>query len=690
MYNVNDLGKRYVSEAGEKWALRHVSFSLPEKGLVAIRGQSGSGKSTLLNILATMERPNEGSVSFAGEDLKKRSQKELADLRNFSFGFLYQHFNLLEDETALQNVMLPLLIRGRKNKEAKETAEALFVSYGLKDLEDKKCAVLSGGEKQRVALLRALIGEPQVIFADEPTGALDKKNEALVMESLERISKSKLVIFVSHNERLITRFGERVLTLAEGKLVSDTRPERPISRNAVSEERRGHLNNWKGPLLLAHFKKNLGKNLLSFVSGAIGFASILVSASFVYGSQKALDLEKKKSLLYYQCSLGEKISYPIEGSPLKLSKSKRPSMETANVIFGSTESVSIENDYSYFLPSYSVCSLDGEATDPVSLSPVFDLTLSEFASDLLVDGKTPFENDIDSCLINQELADLYSFSLIGKNLEVKRTFSLSAFDATDDMTISYSFRVAGIVKEFSFLNSPRIYYSYSAVRTYFQGVKLEKISASAERTITIDGLLSEALGDEPFASYSYLCFAHSESDAMELRKIQERLSADESTCKISNPTYEIEKGFSSLRQAVEVSLVPFIVIEVISVAFIIGALAYSTFVEHRKEAAILSALGAENSAVSSTYFDESLLVTMSSSVFALFLLPLIEKIVNPFLASKTGMSGLLSLPSNALFGIPFSVPLAVLVLAFVLTAVGSCLPLAIARRKPLVESLRDE
>lgn len=690
LFLVKNLGKKYHSNAGDKWALRNVSFSLPKNGLVAIKGESGSGKSTLLNLLGSLEQPSEGSVFFNGKDLRNYSKKESENLRNFHFGFLFQHFNLFEEQTALQNVVLPLLIRGGAKKESEERAEALFKKFKIAQLKDKKCRCLSGGEKQRVALLRVLVCEPSVILADEPTGALDKANEGLVMAELQELAKTRLVIVVSHNERLLKTYGQRIVTLENGKLVSDSDPWDASLPSEIPVTKRKPRKSWIKAFLKANLEKNIGKNILSFFSGALGFTSLLLTGAFLNGSEGSLQREKKRSLLYFQASLSERITYPLKDSPLKLSKNERPSLATARRVFQDFPEISIENDYSYFLPNYSSYFLNEEACDPVSFNPIFDLTLDELGSDLLVEGSHPETNDFGTCVVNQEMADDFSFSLIGKTITVPRCLTVAKGEASDLVSFTPTFVVVGVVKEFSFLNAPRVYYSYPAERSFFQAYALPQISEAFGREFTIDSLLNEALTDEPMAAFSFLCFAHNEKEATGLRTVQERLSKNESTCYLSNSSYEIEKGFSSLRSALGVSMVPFLVVEAVTLCFIIGALAYSTFLEKRKEAAILSALGARSGDVEMLFLLESVIVTMCGGFFSLSILPLLEKLLNPFLLAKTGLPNLLSLPLLSFQGIPLLVPVVLFLLACLLSILGAGLPLAILIRRPLAESLRDE
>lgn len=690
MFTAKDLGKRFLSPAGETWALRHVSFTLPNRGLVAIKGASGSGKSTLLNLLATLESPDEGELSFNGRPLSHYRGRAKENLRNFSFGFLYQHFNLLEEYDGLSNVEMPLLLRGLKRKEAEEKALALFKQFRLSDLGKKKAKFLSGGEKQRVALLRALIVEPDVIFADEPTGALDEANETLVMDELKRQARNRLVIFVSHNERLIKKYAERLLALEDGELVGDSDPDCLFCQQELRVPKRQRHSYWFRRLLQGNYEKNLGKNLLSFLAGTIGYGALLLSAAFYLGSNDALANEKRRTLLYPQASLSEKVTYPVKGSPLTLTKHTRPSREKAAYLLRDYPSVSLENDYSYFVPAASTYLFEEEERDPVNFAPLFDVTLEEFGSSLLKEGARPNANTLEEAVVNEEFASLYSFSVVGKTVHFEKTMTVTAYDASDVVSIGFDFKITGVVKEFSFLNTPRLYYSYAALRGYFQSFYLPKISQESGQLRSVDDLVSEALGDETYCSYAFLCFAHDLKGAEGLRYLSGELKEEEATYAVTSAAATVEKAFSSLRDALSASLIPFLVIEVLAVAFIMGSLAYSSFLENRKEAAILLAMGARGADVSLLYLSESLFSSFLSAVLALGLVPFLEKAFNPFLEGKTGVAQLLELPLGSFLGIPLLVEGALFLLALILASLGAGLPLAIAKRRPMAESLRDE
>lgn len=199
--------------------LREVSLSVDEGEMTAIIGASGSGKTTLLQILGTLDTADSGELYFRDEPLSKRSADSLASFRNKEVGFIFQFHHLLPDFTALENVMMPGLIGGSRRK-LRERAEALLDRVELSDRLEHKVAELSGGEQQRAALARALIMEPAVLLADEPTGNLDERAGRLVFDLLARLCREQKLttVMVTHNRELAKRM-DHCLTLKEGKLI---------------------------------------------------------------------------------------------------------------------------------------------------------------------------------------------------------------------------------------------------------------------------------------------------------------------------------------------------------------------------------------------------------------------------------------------------------------------------------------
>jgi putative ABC transport system ATP-binding protein len=218
-----DVTRTYELDGVTVDALRGVTLRIDSGEFVAVIGPSGSGKSTLMHLLGCLDRPTHGELRVAGRDVSTMSDRELAELRNATVGFVFQSFQLLPRTTALDNVALPLVYRGVRRGERKQRAEAALRGVGLGHRLRHRPTQMSGGEQQRVAIARALVGEPQVLFADEPTGNLDTRTGDEVMTILERLNDERgvAVVLVTH-EADVARRARRQLHVRDGLIESDT------------------------------------------------------------------------------------------------------------------------------------------------------------------------------------------------------------------------------------------------------------------------------------------------------------------------------------------------------------------------------------------------------------------------------------------------------------------------------------
>lgn len=213
------LKKSFQENGLNTEVLKGISLSINEGEVLGIVGPSGAGKSTLLHIIGTLDAPTEGRVLFEGDDLFKLKNDAICRFRNRSIGFVFQFHHLLPDFTAIENVMMPLLIRGEPKRRASGAAGQMLQKVDLSDRGHHKPAELSGGEQQRVAIARALVGAPKVILADEPTGNLDHESGRKIFDLLLKLNKelNTTLIVVSHNEELVRRLG-RTLRLVDGQI----------------------------------------------------------------------------------------------------------------------------------------------------------------------------------------------------------------------------------------------------------------------------------------------------------------------------------------------------------------------------------------------------------------------------------------------------------------------------------------
>ena len=216
---VDNVNKTYKNGSLELQVLKNISFKVDKGEFLAIMGSSGSGKSTMMNILGCLDNQYEGKYILDGIDISKSTENELSEIRNKKIGFIFQSFNLLPRLTALENVELPLIYSSVPKEERHKRANELLEMVGLKDRTHHRPNELSGGQRQRVAIARALVNNPSIILADEPTGNLDSKSEAEIIEILQKLNKmGKTIVIVTH-EPSIGEIAERKIVFKDGEII---------------------------------------------------------------------------------------------------------------------------------------------------------------------------------------------------------------------------------------------------------------------------------------------------------------------------------------------------------------------------------------------------------------------------------------------------------------------------------------
>lgn len=222
--NIENLTKIYGTLPNQTTALNGITFQVMPGEFLGIMGSSGSGKSTLLNCIATVIQPTSGSIQIEGKDLQKMSGGELAEYRGRKIGYLFQNFELLDNMTARENIMLPVSLHGVSAKEGNQKLNELAQYLEITDVLDKLPAKMSGGQRQRVAAARALILNPSIVFADEPTGALDSKNARSVMEKLAGLNRDNqtTIMMVTHDSNAAS-FCKRILFIQDGVIFHELR-----------------------------------------------------------------------------------------------------------------------------------------------------------------------------------------------------------------------------------------------------------------------------------------------------------------------------------------------------------------------------------------------------------------------------------------------------------------------------------
>ena len=233
LIRTENLAKVYEDDGIKTEALRNINLSIKEGEFVAVIGPSGSGKSTLMQILGCLDRPTSGKYFFEEKEIHSYTDDELAHIRNYKVGFVFQSFNLLSRLSVLENVVMPLIYRGTPDKEREKKAKEVIELIGLSDRIDYQTSQLSGGQKQRVAIARALVTDPKIIFADEPTGNLDSKSGEVVLRFIQELNHQGHTIVIVTHESYVAQAAKRMLHIVDGDIDKD---ETVANQKIISKE----------------------------------------------------------------------------------------------------------------------------------------------------------------------------------------------------------------------------------------------------------------------------------------------------------------------------------------------------------------------------------------------------------------------------------------------------------------------
>ena len=310
MLEIKNITKDYKTGADTIHALRGVSIAFRDSELVAILGHSGCGKTTLLNIIGGLDRYTSGDLIIDGRSTKEYKDRDWDTYRNHSIGFIFQSYNLIPHQSVLSNVELALTLSGVSKAERRRRAKEALEKVGLGDQLNKRPNQMSGGQMQRVAIARALVNDPDILLADEPTGALDSETSIQIMELVKEIAKDRLVIMVTHNPDLANDYATRIVKLVDGQIKSDTKPfdpaeEKPEKKTAKAKSGKKTKMSFLTALSLS--RNNLmtkkGRTFLTAFAGSIGIIGIALILSLSNGVQTYIDDVEHSTLASYPIQL---------------------------------------------------------------------------------------------------------------------------------------------------------------------------------------------------------------------------------------------------------------------------------------------------------------------------------------------------------------------------------------------------
>lgn len=312
MLEIRNIVKNYETGSETVHALKGVSIAFRESELVSILGQSGCGKTTLLNIIGGLDQYTSGDLIINGQSTKQYKSAEWDIYRNHSVGFIFQSYNLIPHQSVLSNVELALTLSGVSKAERRRRAKEALEKVGLGNQLNKRPNQMSGGQMQRVAIARALVNDPDILLADEPTGALDSETSIQIMELVKEIAKDRLVIMVTHNPELAEKYSTRIVKLLDGHIVGDSDPFDPAKEPAHSEVRKSEVTKGQKTSMsfltaLSLSKNNLmtkkGRTFLTSFAGSIGIIGIALILSLSNGVQEYINSVERSTLASFPVSI---------------------------------------------------------------------------------------------------------------------------------------------------------------------------------------------------------------------------------------------------------------------------------------------------------------------------------------------------------------------------------------------------
>lgn len=673
MLEVRNLSKSFpIDGSRESVVLHEVSFALPDKGFYFVIGKSGCGKSTLLNLLMGLMKPDEGSIFFEGKDVSKFNNAELSDYLKDDIGIIFQSYNLLNGYTVKENLKIASSIKGVDEKEKINT---LLLRYGLYDKEDFLVDKLSGGEKQRLALIRALISSPKILFCDEPTGALDKANSLLLMEELRTLSKKILVVCVSHNNELFNHFADGIIEIVNGKAI--TKCKYVINKEKSNKET-VEDNKFKGKIpnsiTVTNMKRNFKYNVINSVSAAFSLFIMVISLFFNSGIQSSREDLAKSYADYNLYQISKSEEEEIKDSLVSLVKSEKPSYEEVQTLFYEVKDCLIFDDFSYFNNGEKGIFNGEKRLTNFTIKPYFNKNYE--ANDLIVN--TLFAENYKkefglNLTVDEEI-----------EIELKRDYLYFNEAIQENIVESFSFTFNGKIREirneFSYLNTPSIYYSPPYYEEILKNLIAEKTSEVEGANVSFYDLLTRANSDDSITNYSYQIVALSEETNKKIREMIEEENSANLT--ISNASNTLVNSFLTLSESIFLGINIFIITALLTSIFISGFLSYSTSLRNRKQSAILSVLGARKRDIIKIYLKEE----MNYTIIGLFLGLLLT--IGASLLLNNYLSGFFV--TNNLIKINYLTTFFMMILLMILSYSVDYLTLKFQKEKKVYEELKEE
>ncbi|TPR26277.1 ATP-binding cassette domain-containing protein [Apilactobacillus micheneri] len=632
---LKNIQKSYYLGKDEFKVLKGIDVAFNKGEMISILGESGGGKSTLMNIIGGLDSKYSGDVLLNGKSLKHETDKQLDEYRRNTIGFIFQSFNLISHLTLLDNVMVPLEMTTLSKSDQRKRAEELLNKVGLKEHMHKHPNQLSGGQKQRVSIARALAGDPEMLIADEPTGALDPQNTEEILQILEDIAKEgKLVLTVTHSDK-VAAYGTRIVHMTDGKIDQDKnlRDKFPEQQDETLESKSLSFGSTL-KMTWDNLKYNLKRNLLIIFGGMIGIFSVIFMLGLGNGVRGYINHE-----IYSQVN------------PNSVQIEHKNSNDHSSFKESDINRIKNVKDISSAEKGYDSSGIQFKYGKKNAQSQMLTTSASTINSSNIKKGTTPKDNEV---LINKTTAQSLNKndykSLVGKKVQ-------TTFTAQKDgrpFPVTKNFKIAGIYDS----QSPLVVTTYNTVK---QALADNKIKMT---TTFIDAKIKGGVGN--------------------VTPVQNKINA----MKVNNKKAYSVSGAGSIVSTLNtyINLAIYVLAAIAGISLLVSAIMiivvlYISVAERTKEIGILRALGATKSSIRMLFVSQAVLLGIFSSVISVIVGYLLQFGINSAVDGAIGYSIIQITPGNAIFGI---------VISIIINLLASILPANKGAKLDPIESLSAE
>lgn len=667
MLEVKNICKSFkINESKYIDILKHVSFKIKNNGLYFIVGKSGCGKSTLLNILESILTPDSGEVLIDGENIFNLKDKEKNNYLKDTIGVVFQYYNLFDSLTVKENILLSEKIKNVNNENyIKELSKKLKID----NLFNQKVATLSGGEKQRVAILRSIISHPKIILCDEPTGALDYESALIIMDILKSLAKDAIIIVVTHNETLVEKYGDGCFLLEDGTIKIKFLKEDKDEKKEIYQKR-NYKNNKGFAWFLSkkHLLQDIKINLISIFSIFLTFLIFTLTLSFFNGFSESKGEILDSFINYNMFKISKVISQNYQTSNLEILKKEAPEdEEIKDYIKVESDEMEVFYNLDFFFEVPKKVVYQQNTLENIRFLPYYsNFNLSNFYCNHL------FYEMIDELDKNFTVTfeKIYNFHDKENNRLIENKFKL-------DLNVT----ITDYINEFIYLNQPTIYYPYFYFLDLLDSVKVENVNNLLGTDYTWKNVLELANNSDEIKSYSKLIRISDENIQNIRNKIKNYdLSIDK--LKIESDSYTIVDSFDTLSSTLFLGVKIFLGISALCSVFLTSFISFSSFLKSRKEIAILKILGSSDNEIIKIFIYQEIIVYLLSFAFSIILFLLMMNPINQILFNIFAFKPFLKLD--------FLSMLLIFLIGMFVIILSTYIPLKLTKKIDISKELKEE